>query len=196
VDFSGLLLLGFMWLVVNAIRKANSKPPRPGGSPAPRPPRQPSRPLPARRGVDATQQEGLRLQDLLRDLGRTLDQASGPAGRRPDHRLPGAEEVEERESLEVAPEVRSLETTVRRQERAVVDQDDSAEQLVARRIEAGERRSGAQTRADHLAFDARIRQEPADATATPGYTARQLRDAMVWREILGPPVSMRDDDAR
>ncbi len=49
------------------------------------------------------------------------------------------------------------------------------------------------TKADHRAFDERIRQEPADKTATKGYTARQLRDAVVWREILGPPVSLRGE---
>ena len=40
-------------------------------------------------------------------------------------------------------------------------------------------------------------QEPnpaADKTATRGYTARQLRDAVVWREILGPPVSLRGEE--
>ena len=86
--------------------------------------------------MDATQREGLRLEDLLRDLGRTLDQASGPAGRAPDRRLPAAQEVEERESLEVAPEAQSLEIDPRRGERAVVDQDDAAEQVIARRLAA------------------------------------------------------------
>ena len=28
------------------------------------------------------------------------------------------------------------------------------------------------------------------------YTARQLRDAVVWREILGPPVGARDLEGR
>jgi hypothetical protein len=147
--------------------------------------------LPTTTGADATQREGKRLEDLLRDLGRTLDQASGPAGRKPDRRLQPAEEVEERESLEITPEVHSLETDSRRAERAVVDQDDEAERVVARRIAASEANAAPRTRAEHQAFDARIRREPADKTATRAYTAKQLRDAVVWREILGPPVSLR-----
>jgi hypothetical protein len=204
VDLGPLLVIGFMWLVVNAIRKAGSTPPG-GKRPPERPRSQPlpgsrlpgsapgtARPLPAP-GADATQREGMRLEQLLRELGRTLDQATGPAGRAPDRRLPSAEEEEEIQSLEVTPEVQSLETAARRPERAVVDQDDQAEQVVARRIRAAEANSTERTRAEHLKFDARIRQEPADKTATRGYTAAQLRQAVVWREILGPPVSLREE---
>ena len=81
---------------------------------------------------------------------------------------------------------------MRRPGRAEVDSDDEAEAIVARRIAAAEANARPLGAADHLAFDARIRQEPADATATKGYTMRQMRDAVVWREILGPPVSLRD----
>jgi hypothetical protein len=203
VDLGPVLLVGFMWLVVNAIRKAGSA--GPGGKRPPERPRSPSvpgsrppgttRPPPPAAG-DATQREGLRLEALLRDLGRTLDQASGPVGRAPDRRLPSAEEVEEVESREAPLEVRSLEAAPARPERAVVDQDEESERVAARRIEAAEAHSAPRTRADHRAFDARIRQEPADKTATRAYTTRQLRDAVVWREILGPPVSLREEEER
>ena len=89
--------------------------------------------------------------------------------------------------------MRSLERDPKRQARAEVDQDDEAEQIVARRMAAAEAQGKPLTKADHRAFDARIRQEPADKTATQGYTTRQLRDAVVWREILGPPVSLRGE---
>jgi hypothetical protein len=211
VDLGPLLAIGFAWLLVNAIRKAGSKPPgstrRPPRTAQPPPAtagrtpygtttRVPAGPraAPPSTGMDATQREGLRLEALLRDLGRTLDQASGPVGRAPDRRLPPAGEVEERESLEVAPEVQSLEIDPRRGERAVVDQDDQAEQVIARRLAAAEANAAPRTRAGHLSFDARIRQEPADKTATRAYSARQLRDAVVWREILGPPVSLRGEE--
>ena len=204
MDLGPALAIGFMWLVLNAIRKAGSKPPgQPPGTP-PRPPatRPGARALPGARpaalppvtGADATQREGSQLEALLRELGRTLDQGSGPAGRTPDRRLPSAEEVEERESLEVNPEVRSLETDPVRKARVEVDQDDEAERIAARRFAAAEAQGRPLTKADHRAFDARIRQEPADKTATRGYTARQLRDAVVWREILGPPVSLRGEE--
>jgi hypothetical protein len=73
-----------------------------------------------------------------------------------------------------------------------VDQDDEAERVIARRVADAENRIGGRTKADHLAFDQRIRQQPADKTSTSGYTARKLRQAVVWREILDPPVSLRD----
>jgi hypothetical protein len=107
--------------------------------------------------------------------------------------LPDAEDIEERDSLEVPARVVSLETEVKRPERVIYDQDSDAEALVRRRIAAGEARSGALTKADHKAFDARIRQQqPADHTAVRRYTPAQLRDAIVWREILGPPVALRE----
>jgi len=209
VDIGPALLIGIGWLVLNAIRKAGSKPPG-TGTPPRRPPgtgpgsgTTPGRPgarqlpgararsLPPVTGADATQREGSQLEALLRELGRTLEQGSGPVGRAPDRRLPPAEEVEERESLEVAPEVQSLERDPRRQARIEVDQDDEAERIVARRMAAAEAQGKPLTKADHRAFDERIRQEAADKTATKGYTARQLRDAVVWREILGPPLSLR-----
>jgi hypothetical protein len=197
VDLGTLLLLGFLWLVFNAIRKAGSKPPGsprstprppPGGSarPGPRPATQVR--LRTGTGLDATQREGSRLDELLRELGRTLDQVSGPAGRAPDRVPDGAPDG--------APVVRSLETDPGRPERVLVDQDDEAEQVIARRLAAAEAHLQPRTRADHQAFDARIRQEPADKTVTPAYTARQLRDAVVWREILGPPVSLRGEEER
>ena len=142
--------------------------------------------------LDPTQREGSQLEQLLRQLGRTLDQAGGPLGRTPDRPLPSAGEQEEGESLEVAPVARSLESDATRSTRVTVDQDDEAERVAARRIVDAEGRTRALTKADHLAFDQRIRQEPADKTATRRYSPRQLREAVVWREILGPPVSLRD----
>ena len=211
MDLGPALLIGFGWLVLNAIRKAGTKPPGTGTSPRRPPGTAPgsgttpalpgarqlpgarARPLPSVTGADATQREGSQLEALLRELGRTLEQGSGPVGRAPDRRLPPAEEVEERESLEVAPEVQSLERDPKRQARVEVDQDDEAERIVARRMAAAEAQGKPLAKADHRAFDERIRQEAADKTATKGYTARQLRDAVVWREILGPPVSLRGE---
>ena len=145
---------------------------------------------------DATQQEGSRLERFLRELERNLEQAGGaqtpsPA-RLPAPALPDDEDVEERDSLEVPERVVSLETDVRRAPRVEYDQDSGAEDLVRRRIAAAEARSGPLRKTDHKAFDARIRQQPADHTAVRRYTPAQLRGAIVWREILGPPVSERE----
>jgi hypothetical protein len=92
--------------------------------------------------------------------------------------------------------VRSLAPEPRRPQRATGDQDDEAAQLVARRLAAAEARATPLTAADHRRFEQRIRQEPADKTATRALTAEQLRHAVVWREILGPPVSLRQEEER
>lgn len=186
------IAIGFLWFLFNVFGKKK----KPGETrPTQRSPHPPAaRPsgLPSTAGADPTQREGVRLQDLLRELGRTLDQSAGPRGRPASTRLPPAEEVEDRTSLESTPEVRSLEEIVRRPQRVEIDSDDQAEALIARRRAAAEAYAHPLRRADHVAFDARIRQEPADATSTPGTSMRRLRDAVVWREILGPPIALRD----
>jgi hypothetical protein len=197
VDFGGLLVLGIVWLLFNLLgrgrRDARPRPPTAPNIPQPRP-YPPTAPHPSL--GDATQREGSRLEQFLRQLERNLEQAGGaqkrPPARPPLPALPDDEDVEERESLERPERVVSLETEVRRPERVEYDQDSGAEELVRRRIAAAEARSGPLKRTDHKAFDARIRQEPADHTAVRRYTPAQLRNAIVWREILGPPVSERD----
>ena len=191
MDFVGLLLLGFLWVVFNVLTKQRSG--SGGSSGAGRPPLPPAR-QPG--SGDATQREGSRLESLLRELEGALGQPSrgGPLGRPAPSPLPSSEEIEERESLETEPEVRSLEVEPSRPARVQVSQDEGAAQLAARRIAAAAARSGALTTADHVKFDQRIRQEPADATAVRTLTAEELRRAVVWREVLGPPVSLREQD--
>lgn len=182
MDFNGLLLVGFLWLLVNLIGRAK------GGS-RPKPRTLPNRPARPSDGAgdpvegDATQREGSQLERLLRELERNMEAAGG---------LPEAEEIEDRTSLEEPEQVVSLEHEVVRAPRQQVDYDEAAEGIERRRIEAAAARSGELTKADHMRFDNRIREEPADHTAVPKYTPAQLRDAIVWREILGPPVSERD----
>ncbi|HEX3233734.1 MAG TPA: hypothetical protein VHR41_06030 [Gemmatimonadales bacterium] len=190
MDNKGLILMGVVWFLFNLFARKKRPPARPTDQPRPTPGT--ARPLPRPMKIDATQREGSQLELLLRQLGRTLDQAGGPLGRLPDRPIPPAAEQEERESLEVMPVSRSLETDVARSSRVTVDQDDEAERVIARRVADAENRIGGRTKADHLAFDQRIRQQPADKTSTSGYTARKLRQAVVWREILDPPVSLRD----
>jgi hypothetical protein len=192
VDFGGLVVVGVVWLLFNLLGRARgeSQPrPRTGAQvPQPHPPtaRDPSQ-------RDASQREGSRLEQLLRELERNLEQAAGGQGRTtvrlPAPPLPDDEDVEERGSLEVPERVVSLETEVKRPTRVMYDQDSGAEDLVRRRIAAAEARSGALTRAGHKTFDRQIRQEPADHTAVRRYTTAELRHAIVWREILGRPVS-------
>ena len=193
MDFGGLLVLGVVWLLFNLLGRGRSESrPRPRSTPGAAPPRTYSTRAGSVPEPDATQLEGSRLERLLRELERNLGEAGGTPVRLPSPPLPDDEDVEERQSLEQPERVVSLETEVRRPERVEYDQDTGAEELVRRRIAAAEARSGPRKRADHVAFDARIRQQPADHTAVRRFTQKQLRDAFVWREILGPPVSQRE----
>ena len=184
MDFDVVLVLGALWFLLNLLTglKRKSQPPAQPRERAPVGPT-PSRP-------DGTQREGSRLEQVLRQVERALEEADS-ADREVRLPFPDAEEVEERESLETEPEVVSLEQEVHRAPRREFTQDADAEQLVARRITAASVRDATRTKADHVKFDNQIRQEPAEHTATRGYTAEELRRAVVWREILGPPVSER-----
>ena len=140
--------------------------------------------LPSRQ--DPTQQEGVRLQRVLGDLRRALEEAaqagstSGETMARP--RQAGSEELE-------PSEVQSLEGEG---EREPVDLDDEAAGIEARRIQAAaDRNAGRKSAAKQPA--APVGQEPADHTSAPRYSARQLRDAVVWREILDPPLALRNE---
>jgi hypothetical protein len=186
VDLSGLIILGLFWFLVNLLGKGKEGRDRARSQP----------PVPRGEG-DATQREGSQLEALFRELERRLEQASpgrGPRGRPAKVALPPAEEVEERQSLEVEPEIVSLEEDARRPLRVRVVQDEGAERIEAARISAAAARGGALTKADHAAFDARLRQQPAHATAVRPPSPERLREAIVWREILGPPVALRDLD--
>lgn len=186
MNFDAILVLGALWFLVNLLTGLKRKNQAPG-QPRAKPRVQPAPPARA----DATRREGSRLEQVLREFERAVDQ-SGPTGRRASFPLPDAGEVEERESLEAEPEVVTLEQDVRRAPRREFTQDAGAEQVVARRITAATVRDSARTRADHVKVDSQIRQEPAEHTATRGYTPQELRRAVVWQEILGPPVSMRE----
>jgi hypothetical protein len=137
---------------------------------------QPSRPLPA-----GTDRERALLEMAKGNFVRLLEEA----------RRHSAEPYDPGEEGDA--EVVSLEQEVRRAPRREFTQDDDAENLVQRRIQAAAARDSAKPTVDHRKLDPRISKEQTDHTATRAYTAQQLRHAVVWREILGPPVSLRDE---
>jgi hypothetical protein len=205
MDVGTAITLGFLWLLFSLFsgKKKYRDAPRPKARRQSQTTsaQQPQLPLTVSTSAagrpahsDPTQREGYRLETLLKELAKTLDQSSGPLGRGPDAPLPTAEESEEAVSLEGPAQVVSRELPVARGGRPEVDQDDEAEQVAARRIAAAEARGGPLTVADHLTFDSRIRQEPADHTATTAYSSSKLRQAVVWREILGPPKAFRVEE--
>jgi hypothetical protein len=126
---------------------------------------------------------------------RALEEA-GPLGRHPDPALESDEDVEERELLETVPEVRSLDVPVVRAPREDISLDDASWSAVTRRRREASLRDRALSRADHRAFDRKVRQpepEAAPPSARKAPTRTELREAIKWREILGRPVGWRED---
>jgi len=172
----------------DAAKKAKTVPQPPGQRVA--------RPAPKRKGA---------LDELFETLQAELEKASGvaqpsqrtgPMGRPAKGGLESAEEVEERDTLEIGPRVVSMEGAPERTGRVLVDHDSQAEGVARRRVTEAQARNRGLTRADHSAFDKRIRGAglPAPATAgavRPAFPRAALRQAIIWQEILAPPVSER-----
>jgi hypothetical protein len=159
--------------------------PEPLQRPPPPPPRQApqprvAKPLPSRRPPPPRRKE-------------VVQDDRGPMGRRGGTALPGAEEVEEvisleGSSLEGTESLENFDDVHRR--RPVLDHDDSAEAVVQRRIDAVEARNREHREVDHQAFHARIRVGEAAPGAAQRHTPSKLREAVIWREILGPPKGL------
>ncbi len=131
-------------------------------------------------------------RELERVMGGHVEEEHGPRGRSASVRLEPSEEVEELESLESEPVVVSLETGEERAARVDVDQDDLAGAIVLRRRAAAEEHSRPLTRADHQRFDQKIRAAPPVLAPTPPVGVRPgMRQAFIWAEILGKPISER-----
>lgn len=146
------------------------------------------------------------LREMREQLGQLGEIEGGPAatnGRRAatSGEFEDAEwQEEEVTSLETVPQVVSLETDVVEAVPIDRDYDDGAHEIVRQRRADAESRNRAWRPADHTAFDARIRavQPPPVPVIDAAFTARlstsQLRNAIVWKEILGPPLGWPDRD--
>ena len=151
-------------------------------------------------GTRGTQAEARTLEALFRGLGIEIERPEGetvarrrvPSGRPP---LPEPEDPEEARSLEgQSIEGEGLDVEFRRGKRTVVVADAAAEAVVRRRIEAAEARSHALSAADHAEFHRRITATPAAEARRTAIPLSEVRRAMVWREVLGPPLALRDPE--
>ena len=175
MDIPPELLVFVVWGVLALLsRKANRQKQRP---PAQRRP-----PVEAPGTRQRTRGKPETFEDLLTEMREQLEAAK---------RAEEVEEIEERESLEEEPVVVSLEVPARIDEREVVDPSIEMQRVIQQRLHDAEKRNRAWQLADHKAFDKRIR-APVAETALPLHRIRDLRRAVVWREILGKPVSLRD----
>lgn len=209
---SGFIVLAIIYVVLSIFGKlkgAGKQPAPPERRPAPRQRpaqqrkveypspvetrRRPSTSAPAPAKA-STQSEAIKLEEVLRGLGQLagLPDEEGPFGRRSPTRLPEAEEAEETESLEVDREPVSLEAPEPSRARVEVDQDEGAEALVQRRIQEAMARNRPLNAADHKEFDQRLRGPAKPVPAKTRVANRRLRDFIIWREVLGPPLALRD----
>jgi hypothetical protein len=123
----------------------------------------------------------------------------GPLGRISRTGLQSAEDVEDRTSLEDEGQLvqerrlQNVEVFTDRPERVIQNRDEEAEAVVQRRIKSAEARNRPLDSADHASFDQSIRAPVNAAAGPPRLTVQGLRDAFVWREILGPPKSLQDE---
>lgn len=152
--------------------------------PPPRIPSPPARPVPL---PPSRRPPPPRRREVVQD-------ERGPMGRRGGTGLGSAEEVEERTSLEggwleQAESVESFDDLHR--PRPVIDRAEEAAAIEQRRIRAAEERDRAHSEVDHMAFHARIRTGDAAPGAARRYTSSRLREAIIWREILGPPKGLQ-----
>jgi hypothetical protein len=198
-DFPWVLVAAFLLWVFNLLggKKRTQRPQQPPRRSVP-----PAKPSRTASPADSTQHEGGQLEELLRALEQRLDPTATsvprtprpPVGRPAPRPLPHAEELEERDSLEVEPVVESLEEDVRRPERSARDWLRQAEERERARTAEVEAREGLSHKARHEAFDRRIRlQSPAVPSdpASRRLTLAEMRQAFIWSEILGPPKSER-----
>ena len=185
IGFGWIVFFGFLVWVFQVLRAGTQ-----GGTR-----RSPSAPAPRPYRPDATRSEGERLEELIRHLEGRLDRQTGTAGgkstvvvKRPTPAQPRAR------PRPAAATPRTAEPVEGRSLEAPVDREAEAEALEHRRLAAVAAREEALSDADHAAFEIRVRadREP-DAVAAPirRLNARQIRDAFVWNEILGPPAALR-----
>lgn len=176
--------------VMSGEEPAPSQPPSPPPRPAPRTTPAPS--ASTRTGPPRSMRE---LASRPRPHETPARVVVGPRGRAPDRPLTGHEDIEERDVLEVEPEVRSLEVGGRSRDIVAADLDLGAEDTIQQRLRAVEARDRGHTAKDHRTFHEKMMQQPADATSvapTPArFKPRDLRRALVWREILGPPKGLQ-----
>lgn len=178
MDFGWLLVFVVIWIIFSAIRE--------GSRTVKRAPRRREE----LRDAFATTSPG------LRELLDAIEQAARPAGAPPVRRpeaLPREVELDDFTSLESTDAEVVEERAPTRAPRQEVDLDEQSIAIAAKRREHADRLD-APPRAPTSRSTRMPEPAPADATAvvTPP-PVNPLRQAVIWREILGAPPSLRGD---
>lgn len=181
-DFGGIAILILIWIIGAAFdqkRKQEAKRRRKVQSkPAP-PPLSIEVPV-SESEQDASQREGSRLEQVLRQLNPELADLA-------DNALEQAKAEKARKKKESRPARRPEALPVQ-----AAPQDDfqaKAERAIARRRAVAERHGRGRTEADHAEFHEEIRRKVPVVEPKEGRFP-SLQEAFVWREILGPPKAL------
>lgn len=126
-------------------------------------------------------------------LRRVLDALGGAEGR-PSTRIGQMRAPADKTAVRVARRpLKRLESALPSE--VTLDHDEEAEGVIRERRREVESRNRALAGDDHEAFDERMRRDDAAGVAlssgAASGTVRRLRNLVVWREVLGPPVSLR-----
>ena len=140
------------------------------------------------------------LEDLLAEMRGELDRARNKEPIEPEW------EVEEEEDLYAEPQYQrpeesptwntpvSTENTSWNEALDIENLDDQAAATAQRRIREAAERNREWQLADHKAFDIKIRAPAAVRTdVTRAAARRRLREAIIMREVLGPPKGLQKD---
>ena len=144
---------------------------------------------PRARLPDASQREGSKLEQVLRQLNPELADLADQA------------RAQSRHQTAAKPELKRRSVTVRPPAEPVVaanEGDDDfmakAERAIARRRAVAEEYSSGRTGQDHAAFERAVRRQDEPVAESIPAEAPSLVQAIVWREILGPPKAMTIDE--
>jgi len=140
-----------------------------------------------------------RLQDALRqldpELGRMMDGAAGgeqsPAAVRPQPVRPRITAAE----VPPSPAARSARQDASSGSTRDLSFMAQAQAAIAERREVAAEHSRGRTAEDHRRFDREIRRVEKAPPAKRAVALPDLGQAVVWREILGPPVALRDGES-
>lgn len=137
----------------------------------------------------ARREVGSRLEEVLRQLDPALADAISQSRKPTPRAVPRPE-----------PQVVSTETELDQLEelrarRPEIDRAEEGAEIGRRRLAEAAARNRPRRASDHAAFHDAIR-APEDAVEVarhPRYDSKKMRDAVVWREIIGPPKAFSDE---
>jgi hypothetical protein len=192
VEIEPAAVLAVLWVFLSIVGRMVK-----GGGQQPRP-RQPAK-VPQR--VQQRVQQPTSFDELLEEMRRQVEEARQRGGHPDavgsdtwsDPYEDESELIEDRSVWEEDPTVVSMEVEPIERARETIDHDSEAELIAQRRIQEALARNRAWRLQDHREFDNEIRDLPDQSSRKERVVRRKMpiREAMIWREILSPPVAMR-----